>query len=251
MRGVVRRLGVLFAASAVMVVMGAAPAWAAPTIVATPSTDLIDGQVVDVTGSGLAPDRQVAVLQCVSGGTDVFAFCQIGGFVSTTTDSTGAFSTSFTVRRVISPTGEDVDCAASAGRCVLAVDDFSTDYDASTPLHFDPEGPLPPQLEITATPVSAAVRDNQVLLQGTVTCTVPTTVFIDGRLRQVVRRFFIDGFFETAVECDGETPFSVVFEGSNGVIRRGPAEVTLDATASTPDDFDEFSSTTELRVRRK
>jgi hypothetical protein len=152
---------------------------------------------------------------------------------------------------VISPTGEDVDCAESVGRCVLAVDDFSTAYDASTPLTFDPEGPLPFRLEVTATPVSAVVRDNEVLLQGTVTCNAPVTVTIDGRLRQVVRRFFIDGFFETAVECDGEGAFAVVFEGSNGVIKQGPAEVTLNAAASNPADFDEFSSTTELRVRSK
>jgi Neocarzinostatin family len=251
MVGVLRRLGVLLVAATVMVLFGAAPAWAAPTVSASPSTDLVHGQTVTVSGSGYSAGTSLAVLQCVAGGTNVFDFCDIGGFVSVTTDSNGAFSTSFTVLRVFDTSQGETDCAAAPGTCLIAVSPFATTYVASTPLSFDPNGPLPVTLQITVEGLSAAVRDNEVLLQGTVTCTAPADVFIEGRLRQVVQRFFINASFSTSVECDGETPFAVVFEGENGVIKKGDAQLELTASGFSVDDDDQFTLDTTIRVRSK
>jgi hypothetical protein len=190
-------------------------------------------------------------VQCVAGGTNVFDFCDIGGFVSVTTNSSGAFSTPFTVRRVFDTSQGETDCAAAPGRCLIAVSPFATTYVASTPLSFDPNGPLPVTLQITVEGLSAAVRDNEVLLQGTVTCTAPADVFIEGRLRQVVQRFFIDAPFSTSLECDGATPFTVFFEGQNGVIKKGSAELELNAFGSSPDGDDAVELDTTIQIRAK
>jgi Neocarzinostatin family len=248
MGGVARRLLPLAAAVVLMVVMGAAPAWAAPTVTADPSTDLVSGQTIQVSGSGYSANSSIAVLQCAAGANDVFANCHIGGFVSVTTDANGSFSTSFTVSRSLPLSGRTVNCAASPGACIIAVSPFASTYLASTPLSFDPNAPF---LTITVTDVTAVVRDNSVLLQGVVHCTIPSQVFINGRLRQVVRRFFIDGFFQTSVACDDEQPFSVVFEGDNGVIKQGDAELDLSAFGSAGSEFDEFTLDTTIRVRSK
>jgi hypothetical protein len=248
MGGVARRLLPLSAAVVVMVVMGAAPAWAAPTVAADPSTDLVSGQTIQVSGSGYSANTSLAILQCAAGANDVFANCSIGGFVSVTTNASGSFSRAFTVTRALSLGGRTVNCAASPGACIIAVSPFASTYVASTPLSFDPNAPI---LTITVTDVRATVRDNSVLLQGVVHCTLPSQVFIEGRLRQVVRRFFINGFFETSVVCDDEQPFSVVFEGTNGVIKKGDADLDLSASGSAGLEFDDFTLDTTIRVRSK
>lgn len=246
-----RRLVVLAIASAVLIVLGVSPAWAAPAVSVSPSTNLVQGQTVTVRGSGLPPNESEAVLQCVSGGNDVFSFCDIGGFVSTTTDSNGSFSTSFTVRRILETSQGRVDCASAPGRCIVAVSPFDTNYVASTPLSFDPNGPLPVLLDITVTDISAVVKDNKGIVSGTVTCTAPAFVDIEGRLRQVVHRFFIDAPFEAGVECDGSTQFAVPFEGANGVIKKGSAEVVLNAFGSSADGDDIFQLDTTIQIRSK
>jgi hypothetical protein len=248
MGGLARRLLPLSAAVVLMVVLGAAPAWAAPTVAANPGTDLVSGQAIQVSGTGYSANASLAVLQCAAGANDVFANCSIGGFVSVTTDASGSFSTTFTVSRTLSLSGRTVNCAASPGTCIIAVTPFAETYVASTPLSFDPNAPI---LIITVTDVTATVRDNAVLLQGVVHCTLPTEVFIQGRLRQVVHRFFIDGFFQTSVACDDEQPFSVVFEGTNGVIKQGDADLDLSASTSLGGEFDDFTLDTTIRVRSK
>jgi hypothetical protein len=241
----------LTVAGAAMVMLGAVPAWAAPSLTASPSTGLGYSQTITVNGTGFSPNTSLAVLQCVAGANDTFQNCDIGRFISVSTDATGSFSTTFAVRRIMTLGGREIDCAASPGTCIVAVSPFTSTYVATTPLTFDPNAVRPPDLQITVTDVTAVVRDNQVLLQGTVTCSTPSEVYIEGRVRQAVRRFYINGTFSTSVTCDGEEPFAVVFEGQNGVIKNGAAELELYAYGDSSDDSDTFTLLTELRLSPK
>lgn len=76
----IRTLAVLTAAAlAAIVPLGAAPAWAAPTLTVSKTTGLTDGASVTVGGSGFTPNlKQIAVGQCieeVKGPTD----CNLAG----------------------------------------------------------------------------------------------------------------------------------------------------------------------------
>jgi hypothetical protein len=95
------------------------------------------------------------------------------------------------------------------------------------------------------------VQDNSVLVEGTVTCTEPADVFIQGRLRQVVRRRFIDATFEVSVACDGDEPFAVLTEGQTGIIKQGQAQLDLSASGFTGAEFDDFVLSEEIHVRAK
>ena len=83
-------MAVVSVATAVLIFLGAAPAWAAPTVSVTPNTNLVHGQTVTVSGSGYGPNQSLAVIQCVQGATDVFDSCSISGFASTTAGPAGS-----------------------------------------------------------------------------------------------------------------------------------------------------------------
>ena len=46
---------------------GSIPLPPPPSLVVTPSTDLLDGQTVHVTGSGFDPDQQIGLAECSTG----------------------------------------------------------------------------------------------------------------------------------------------------------------------------------------
>jgi hypothetical protein len=78
-------------------------------------------------------------------------------------------------------------------------------------------------------------RTGVATVSGTVTCSSPTDVSIDGRLRQRVGRILISGFFFTSVACDGSAAWSATATGENGVF--GPGEATVEAFAFACDEF--------------
>ena len=106
---------ILFAAAAVV---GATVASArARSLGVTPSTDLIDGQVVQVTGSHFAPSSLVGMAVCLVGATNASG-CDVGHQVLIASDATGSFSQGFAVPREITlRTVATDDCAATA--CAL------------------------------------------------------------------------------------------------------------------------------------
>ena len=110
---------------------GSASAQAAPTVTVTPSSGLVDGQSVSVTGSGWPASTSLALLECrVASGPSVTCFGQESG----TTDSEGDFSTQYVVMNDA--------CNASGVSCLLGVslEDFSSPV--LTILHFA-VGPRP------------------------------------------------------------------------------------------------------------
>src|SRR5918996_4829730 len=70
-----------------------------PVVGVAPSTDLVHGQVVTVTGSGFTPNASIGMAQCDATGTDT-SDCDLSNVAYTTADAAGGWSTSFTVRRV-------------------------------------------------------------------------------------------------------------------------------------------------------
>jgi hypothetical protein len=142
-------LGVGFVGSAPL---GAASP-AAATIVVTPSTGLVPGQVVTVSGSGFAPGAGLASAECKAGPVAT-ADCDTGHAVFPAADSTGAYSFSFTVARTLfTANNSDIDCTASAGACVIAVA-AATDLvgtAVTAPISFAPLAP-PRQGDISVTP---------------------------------------------------------------------------------------------------
>lgn len=107
-------------------------------ITVEPSTGLVDGDVVTVTGSGFQPGEQVGIVQCAReaggetpearGGVDG---CYIGEVQYADADDQGNISGTYTVRRALTtPLTGTVDCAAEAERCIVGAGALS-DYDRS------------------------------------------------------------------------------------------------------------------------
>lgn len=147
-------LGSLALAVLVAVWVGAAPAGAAtsqsqttsPVVTAQPATGLVDGQSIQVSGSGFGPSVSVAVGECESGATTADQ-CSVSGATVVTTASDGTFTTPFTVSRTIDVGGSSIDCS-QAGACVIGAGELPalTTF-ATVPIAFAavaPPAPTPP-----------------------------------------------------------------------------------------------------------
>ncbi len=167
-----------------------AAAAGSPSITATPSTGLVDGQQVQVVGSGFTPGDPVAVAECRAGATSP-GDCYLSDRAQTTVAADGSFSLSFEVARVIqaadaAPGAPLIDCAAPAA-CVLGAEDLSTLAGATVPIAFDsavaPPTPLQVAVRLSSQPLSLAA-DGSVTLGGTLSCNEAATVTINAQLTQ-------------------------------------------------------------------
>src|SRR4051812_36262232 len=85
---------------ALAVVAPAAPAAAATAITVTPSTNLVQGQTISVSGTGYPVNAIVGIIQCAAGAQTV-SDCELR-YTTTSTDPSGSFTNgSFTVHQVI------------------------------------------------------------------------------------------------------------------------------------------------------
>ena len=76
----------------------------------------------------------------------------------------------------------------------------------------------------------------EVVISGTVTCSEPQSVFVQGSVRQDVGRFnTVQGFGGTEVFCQGQTPFSFSVSPFEG--RFGGGQATVSASAFACDEF--------------
>jgi hypothetical protein len=115
----------------------------------TPSTGLLDGQQVAVSGGGYSPNAPVGVIQCPAG-VDSIDDCDSDTATSFSTDGQGHFATTIFVKRQLrTGHGVTVDCGASAGACVVA-SAYQQGFVsiATTPLAFASPAPGP----LTVTP---------------------------------------------------------------------------------------------------
>lgn len=122
---------------------------------ADPSTGLVDGQTIEVTGTGFPPGESIGVVMCTKeagldhGARGVDA-CNLGRFAQTTADADGVATVDFQVRRLVVLDGQEVDCASEAQRCLIGMGMIS-DYDQSggVLVDFDPSESLPDPPSVT------------------------------------------------------------------------------------------------------
>jgi hypothetical protein len=106
-------------------------------------------------------------------------------------------------------------------------------------------------LGLTINPTgSVDAKTGVATIRGTVTCSEPVSVFLDGTVQQRIGRTLITGFFFTVVECDGVTPWEVQVSAQDGLFTGGQVQVSSSAFA--PDrDFTAASATVRLRGKGK
>ena len=163
-----RRVAATMAAMAVAIplaVLVAAPAAAWGSMTVSPDTGLVDGQIVHVSVTGLAPHASAGMEQCVSG-HDIDG-CDGSSFVLAITDDHGAFQRDVQLLAVLHTPIGDVDCRTSADPCVLGANtDFTNVGAVFTALAFDPSGPLAPPPTLTVTPSTGLIDQQVVALDG-------------------------------------------------------------------------------------
>ncbi len=132
-----------------------------PEVTVAPSTGLVSGQTVTVAGAGFAADDFLLLRECAVG--DLVCSSTLTFAVSV---ADGTFSAPYVVRlRVGDGEGGATHCLAVA--CELRVSSAADpDYDASFPLTFDPNQPLPPLPAIVVTPATGLLHDQVVMLTG-------------------------------------------------------------------------------------
>jgi hypothetical protein len=112
--------------------------------------------------------------------------------------------------------------------------------------------PPPLELGLTIDPTGSVVPSKGVAtISGTVTCSQPASVGVEGRMEQRVGRLLIHGFFSAFVECTPPaTAWSATVEGENGLFVAGRAQVDAFAFAFDEEAFAEASATVQLRGSR-
>jgi hypothetical protein len=146
----------------------AGPLEPSPTVSVDPDADLVDGQVVHVTGTGFRPDEEVLIVQCPTGTPDPTSTC--GGHVTyEQVDGSGTLSADFEVQAVftpiLGPVHEAHDCRTDPCDIGVAASEDYERFGAAT-VAFDPDAPLRPEMEVTVTPHTGLVDGQVVQLDG-------------------------------------------------------------------------------------
>ena len=120
------------------------------TLTVTPDTDLVDGVVVELHGSGFTPGDTVDFCQAVEAGLPGREDCG-APTESAQADAAGELAASYTVRRFISISSPAMtDCAAPSASCALDFFSFGGLASDRVPITFSAQPPVP-QLSGTVT----------------------------------------------------------------------------------------------------
>ncbi len=108
-----------------------------PTVHVAPTTHLVDGQVLAVSGSGFTANATVGIASCRQGALSLDD-CDLSGARTLRADGAGAFTTTFPAAAHIQTTNAALDCTSAPGVCGLGVADLDdiTSASAVTPLSF-------------------------------------------------------------------------------------------------------------------
>lgn len=174
----------------------------APKMSTGSAGELVDGQALTVTGRGFAPDSQVVLVQCVLGLSEPAPNCLRRsrehppdwpgwGDLGVLTDGAGSFEAELVVSRLATTETGLVDCAATAGQCVLVAASVDPDgrprwFAASALLGFDDS--------VDAPKAGVAVRPDTGFAHGT-----RVTVTVTG-VRGPVIQLCASGFGSRCVE---------------------------------------------------
>jgi hypothetical protein len=153
-----------------------------PVLTVTPSTALVDGQTVTISGKGFQPQQEYALSECVAGSTDgseCVAEAGIGGTAAVVAKGkSGRFSATFQVARILTLIDGTVDCAQAPGCVIGAIDEDSLEGSvaAVAPVTFNPNvkplGPLNLTLHVDPTGqiVPGAHGRSDAEITGTIAC---------------------------------------------------------------------------------
>jgi hypothetical protein len=209
------------------------------TLTYNPPGRIHDGEVVAVTGTGFdAKAKPIVVTECAfkTGGS---ADCDLGTLRVTKSDASGNFTIADYVmhKNLTTFNGRHVNCAVDT--CSLSAQNLK-----AVPLFSDGiiiQLPFGPPLTLTAalhdkgtvTPLTGIPTQAGVAtVTGTITCSRPAFVNLQANLAQIFHRFIFTSFAYLPVDCNGTTPFKLVFHPQNGLFAPGQAEVTLYAYGS-------------------
>ncbi len=224
----------------------------APRTTVTPATNLVDGQLVRVTGTGFAANIDVVVVQC-STDPPFPENCDLGAVQFLRTDAHGNVATQyFVARKLFVGSGDTFDCATTA--CVMAVSDLDVANFDSAPITFNPSAPLAKPL-VFGVSISGQgkVLESQgvAAIFGKLLCNRGAFVEIDGRLSQAFGRFLFRSEFAVVVTCPKAGIFDIGFfvEPDNGLFARGPATVRFSAFGiAGTSDFSQAESTQAVNL---
>ncbi len=176
---VTRRLLAIAGAFALLI-LAAAPGYAAPTLQVSATSKLTDGQTITISGAGFAPNlSNIAIGQCVKGYTGPADCNTSGGATFKNADASGKVS-SFTI--VVKEKFGTHDCTKE--ECVIAGAPLPTSSDAATvkantyvvPIYFGDAGPAPTAAPTSAAPAPPAATTMATGLSTTSAATVTTPV---------------------------------------------------------------------------
>lgn len=128
----------------------------APTLTVSPATDLVDGDVVTVAGTGWRAGAEVFFSTC--GDPEYRCF----SMTSVVADATGAFTIPVTIR-ALGPPSNWIDCREEA--CRLSARTRRGDP-VVVPLPFDPDAPLQDTGVATVTPADPLIDGQRVQVTG-------------------------------------------------------------------------------------
>lgn len=95
---------------------------------------------------------------------------------------------------------------------------------------------------------SVSPSDGTVTISGTMFCSKPAFAGVSVSGRQRAGRLFIEGSSGTSFFCDGETPWSVTFQGANGRFTAGRMSVFASGFAFTDGEFQSDEEMKEVRL---
>jgi hypothetical protein len=135
----------------------------APTLSAVPSTGLLDGQQISVSGSGFGAHTAIGIVECQAGATDQSA-CALDTLQPLTSNGSGSFTVTFTAFRMITVGESTIDCAQQS--CVLgAADENDVIIAGDTPISFADVAIVPPT--VTAVPATGLRDEQKITVRGT------------------------------------------------------------------------------------
>jgi Neocarzinostatin family len=235
MTGFTRRAAVLgaltvalLAVAPVPLASASAPEPALTTLTVTPNTDLVDFQIVDVTGTDYPPSHSVDLVQCVEDQGCDFSNLQVHF-----TDADGSYTASFGVRRILHLEGVAIDCATDQNCILVSIDITDLSTGAQAAITFDPDAPPAPDPNFHLVPDSTGhVRPDKgtARIGATLRCNRDQFIDADLVLTQVYnQRIFRSEVFISIACSRGTSRFAVTFRPVNGLFGEGEATVAVDA----------------------
>ena len=181
-----RRWFALFGVVGLVVCATSTGAAAAGSLAVTPSTNLVDGQLVSLSIGGFPANTQIGVLECVLGTANANG-CDLNTLQYVTTDASGHVSAPFIVTAALSTANGHVDCRAAS--CSIGAGTFDQSTTAGHAISFKPTAPLAPALHLALTVnANGGVNNhtNVATIGGTLTCNRAAIVELYGQLTELI-----------------------------------------------------------------